>query len=695
MSRPFWRCLLILFLLSLTACGAPAMESAPAADEVSAVEEEAEAAPAAEEPAAEGEAVAATATPLPQPTALPTPTAIVEPRLVEIEWPSRLHLGDSDVIRMALIPTQNGYTLTTEFSDHQTSSQDVPIVRPAGYELYGIGRLNGVGFTLAPEADQIRLLPLDETVIWHWSLTPQQPGRQRVTITLLLRWEPLEEISGKRREAVAYSKGLEIQVDSFFGLTRGQSLTAGLFSGLLGGGASLFALITRPGGRTAPKKRLPASKPNPNLLIEAPPNLTLTPTDRGLLQVLFQRYARIIIQTEFLSGYSGARTFLLRPLHTDGRADADTIAKIGPQAGIWQEFENYETFVKHTLPPITARIQNQPVRLSKNSQTAALQYTFIGQSGQTPISLRQVLQNDPNPSLLNRLFETFGPNWWMQRSPYSFRIAEEYDALLPPHYVVEPISVARSKKWPLLDGRLAPGDRQFQASEIVWLKNFPSHECRPDRNYTTLRGAANPGQPRLRLHWQAASLPKAAFGQIVATRQDTLQKITASFNLFGLPDPLAQLDSILNQTVQGTRTTIHGDLNLENILIGPEGFVWLIDFATTRQGHPLADFAHLETEIIAHIIAPQIENPAKYAAWLQGETAEFAQFQNLRQTLQEIAANCLANPNRPEEYQLVLYLNCLGALKYANLNPHQKQCLYLTAANIVKNLPFSTFIPRK
>ena len=51
--------------------------------------------------------------------------------------------------------------------------------------------------------------------------------------------------------------------------------------------------------------------------------------------------------------------------------------------------------------------------------------------------------------------------------------------------------------------------------------------------------------------------------------------------------------------VMSPRSIIHGDLNLENVLIGPGGMVWLIDFATTREGHPLMDFAHLEAEIIA------------------------------------------------------------------------------------------------
>ena len=54
---------------------------------------------------------------------------------MEVEWPWRLHLGDSDVVRLSLVPSSEGYQLTTEFPEHQTITQDVPVVRPTGKEM--------------------------------------------------------------------------------------------------------------------------------------------------------------------------------------------------------------------------------------------------------------------------------------------------------------------------------------------------------------------------------------------------------------------------------------------------------------------------------------------------------------------------------------------------------------------------------
>ncbi len=68
----------------------------------------------------------------------------------------------------------------------------------------------------------------------------------------------------------------------------------------------------------------------------------------------------------------------------------------------------------------------------------------------------------------------------------------------------------------------------------------------------------------------------------------------------------------------GSQSIIHGDLNLENILLGPGDFLWLIDFAQTREGPPLFDFAHLEADLIAHVFAPRIDRVENYLALLEG-----------------------------------------------------------------------------
>jgi hypothetical protein len=176
-----------------------------------------------------------------------------------------------------------------------------------------------------------------------------------------------------------------------------------------------------------------------------------------------------------------------------------------------------------------------------------------------------------------------------------------------------------------------------------------------------------------------------------------LRDHVAGFDLFGLPVPLLKLPRLLDERVMGTQSTIHGDLNLENVLVGPGGFVWLIDFAQTRDGHPLFDFAHLEAEIIAHVIAPQL-TAEEYLSAISHQPSAISQppisnpqlpitnYQSLITTLHSIASRCLFNPSQMREYQLALFMACLGGLKYTNLDAHQKHLLYLAAAQLANGL---------
>ncbi len=638
------------------------------------------------------------------PTAIPTteivsPTAIAEARLVEVEWPATLRLGESDLVRLSLAPTKDGYVVTAEFQEHRVATQTVPVPRPGGYDLSALARLDGVGFDLSPTGEQAQGLPLNEPVTWRWTLTPRAAGQQRLSLTLKLRWTPSAGRAGAPHERMIYSKGLSVQVESFWGLTRGQAMGMGLLGLMVGGSLSLplaVSLVLRRSPR-----RLPLFAPNQRLTLEKPPTCELSAAEESLLRTLFRRYGRVTLEAEFRSGYSGARTFLALPVREDGRADAYTIAKLGERAAIQQEYENYERYVKDTLPPITARIQETPVATAAGGGVslaparpranwmfapgggqAALRYTFIGEAGKSPTSLRERLLADPDPRLLEQLFATFGPNWWMQRKPYTFRLAQEYDRLLPAHYVLAPTSGASGQPpTRVLDGRQAPDAMQLQVGEVVSLRHWQTVERHVEGQALSLRGEPPAGQPPLRARWASLTPPSVGVvARVTATRETLLREWVAGFDRGGLPDPLLKLPQLLNERVMGTQSTIHGDLNVENILLGPGNFLWLIDFAQTREGHPLYDFAHLAAEIIAHVLAPQLRAPAEILPLLDPNS------QSLIAALSSIAARCLFNPAQPREYQLALCLACLGALKYVNLNAHQKHVLYLAAAHTAQAL---------
>jgi hypothetical protein len=160
------------------------------------------------------------------PTALPTPNSpekqapTPEAHSVQVEWPARIRLGESDVVHLTLIPTSKSYLLVTEYPEHQTITQTVPIQRASGYDLFAAARLDGVGFTISPDKKQVQYLPVGEFLTFRWSLLPHNPGRQRLVILLALRWVPGSTYSAATREAIAYTQALDVQVLSFFGLSQ-------------------------------------------------------------------------------------------------------------------------------------------------------------------------------------------------------------------------------------------------------------------------------------------------------------------------------------------------------------------------------------------------------------------------------------------------------------------------------------------
>ncbi len=653
---------------------------------------------------------------------LPATQAIIEPRVVEVEYPPHMRLGDSEMIRLSLVPSAEGYTLTLDAPNNEAITRTVSIKRPLNTEVSAEARLSGVGFEIAEHNPKAVALPEAEVVTWRWTVSPRETGQHKLTISVDLIWMPLGSTAPSKRSQL-FSKGFDIQVQSLLGLTSAQSKMLGAAGLTLGAGLSLAALILQRKRKFAqpqtgivanPHPAPPALMtvpPNTALAIEASAGIELHPAENNLLQALFRDYSRVMVEREFRSGYSGARTLLILPIRNDGRADAYTIAKMGTSNAIVQEYQNFERYVKHTLPPITARIQEAPVKSqeprvesqgsrlkaqgstlkaqgsilnTQHSALAVLRYTFVGEAGKMPMSLGEALREPGNVALLRKLFDTFGPNWWFQRRPYSFRLGQEYDRVLPAHLIVAPAAPNDSPAH-IIDGQLTAGASApaIAIGTCVLLRNFGQVELGASDNRYALIGAASAGQAPLRVrcaNWvntrqapEAACTQRGLLARVIGTRESLLRDAVAGLSLFGLPNPLPSLPRLLNEQVSGSQSTIHGDLNLENALVGPGGFIWLIDFATTRDGHTLFDFAHLHTEIIAHIIAPHspihpnLEHP-------------------LLSEMNALAQRCWFNPTQAREYDLARFVSCLGALKHRNLDEHQRHWLYLTAAQIGQRL---------
>ena len=297
--------------------------------------------------------------------------------------------------------------------------------------------------------------------------------------------------------------------------------------------------------------------------------------------------------------------------------------------------------------------------------------------------MRQILTESQDADVIFRLFDSFGPNWWYQNQPYVYRLDKEYDQKLPSHLYIRPKPDSKVRQKILIDENTRPASLDFIIGDEFELGNFSDIDIRSKGKTFTLIGKSFPDSPPIRLRWLSTEKPKPGPVEVVATRSSLYHDWTGKMVLFGFADPFEYLQTVFLETIEGSRSIIHGDLNLENVLVGPGGMVWLIDFAETRMGPPIQDIAHLYVEFIAHILSEKNMAVTEFISLIRNDS------HFLLAALLKIANRFVKSGTNLREYRMGLLAALVGALKYENLTPKKRYFLYLAAAiqvELIKNL---------
>jgi hypothetical protein len=161
-----------------------------------------------------------------------------------------------------------------------------------------------------------------------------------------------------------------------------------------------------------------------------------------------------------------------------------------------------------------------------------------------------------------------------------------------------------------------------------------------------------------------------------------------------LPNPLTHISYLLERQISGYLSTIHGDLHLGNILVGPRGDAWLIDFAWTREGHTLFDWATLEASLLVEIVS-RLAPPGWEGVWgtvgllasiNQGEDRVFRERHQVARTLtaiktvRDVVRECLGVPDRWHEYYIALALLALRMIDWQSESLDGRRLAFLIAA---------------
>lgn len=453
--------------------------------------------------------------------------------------------------------------------------------------------------------------------------------------------------------------------------------------------------------------------------------LTLSPDERLVLQRMFRNYQRIEVERQLTGGYTGARILVVRPFQPH-RAEARVVVKIDTRTNILYEKRHYDAYVKDTLPPTTARLLDNPA-LPENCDLGGLKYTLIQPSGSSdPIDLSSHADRlsgiELGAIIQTNIYDVYASGWWSQHQRYRFGVWREYEHILPPALEI----TASPDQYPVAKHVLEPlgiWSRRniIEPGDTVELRHFTVQKVRPEHGTIQVTAGYGPeavnrtskveiiGADREVAGFRSGDVIDSVFGIVTRTRDQILHRqleiLSPPFRatdefIYGpesvgdLPNPLHHINYLLDRRLSGYLSIIHGDLHLANILIGPAGDAWLIDFGLTREGHTLFDWAMLETSVLATIISPRTPdgwdgvwgtirllrmiNQGQSISHLRNPVTEAL---DAVKAIREIVAMNLARPNLWSEYYIGLALLGLRSLSWEHTaSIDTRRLLFLTSA---------------
>ncbi|MEP7292405.1 MAG: Clp protease N-terminal domain-containing protein [Chloroflexota bacterium] len=449
-------------------------------------------------------------------------------------------------------------------------------------------------------------------------------------------------------------------------------------------------------------------------------SLSLPEETLFILRRMFYGYSQIRVDRRLIGGYTSAVILVVTPIQADGMEDAAVVVKIDDADMILDEAQRYDAHVKSSLPPLTARLEEKPTT-SETSDMAGLKYTFIAGINSSAQDLREASRDLDNLGewLRRELYPYFGKTWWKQNRPYRFQVWTEYDWLLPPLLTLDFVpeeevpQTAAVLRDPLRRSRV----NKLEYGDSVVIENFTVQRVYRDKNM--IQVAVGKGSEAARraykINVRGLNLAQDVYyrgevierlgGRVWETRAAALlaaaQALEPDFDLHAetipgigrperLPNPLFAYDDLLDRYLDGTLSKIHGDLHLGNILVGPNGSAFLIDFAQTRNGHTLFDWASLEVSLLTDVVMPVIGDDwysvrlvLRAIAGLSKDVPDSVPAVNEVMkhvvAVREIARECLARDTSWSEYFVALAMCALRAYTWETTSLGSRRLMFCLA----------------
>jgi hypothetical protein len=470
-------------------------------------------------------------------------------------------------------------------------------------------------------------------------------------------------------------------------------------------------------------------------LLEYPADWAVGAAVEPVLQAMFRDYTKIVLQKEFTEGQSGTQVFLALPYRTNMDRELPVVVKIGATELIEQEWLAASRYATRRLPGFLA-IVGEPTYVDVAGEGAygGLQYELAGNGLFRIESLRTYSRQSKAVDLWmvveKHLFPQLAKTWSATPQRHTRYLQASYDRVLPVNLLIDALpesdSAVVAGAGLLLAGEVRDNLMAFQSipsGTLVRLEAFQVTEIVRYPRAITLnlpqQGEIRQTSFRLRVQgiadlaaYRVGAIAPTIVGRVRASRQelltDALQGVLGeqvslqmpTLSLPGapavaVPNPLHYWPALLHQALPMKIGTVHGDLNMGNVLVDPQAHTTqIIDCAHARREHVLYDLVRLETETLLHTLAAGLlrtEQPPTLIYELYGwldqvsrteahDHGQFALPQPLPTTLPALTPtfillsmirnavrDYLATPNDWREYYSGLALSLLGALKFASL----------------------------
>ncbi len=480
--------------------------------------------------------------------------------------------------------------------------------------------------------------------------------------------------------------------------------------------------------RDARTKALSYQQSQPYIKIDVlQQGLTLPEETLFILRRMFYGYSQIRVDRRLTGGYTSAVILVVTPVQADGMEDAAVVVKIDDADMILDEAQRYEAHVKSSLPPLTARLEDKPTT-SETSDMAGLKYTFVAGMNRSAQDLRQAARDLENLGewLRRELYPYFGKTWWRQNRPYRFQVWTEYDWLLPPLLTLDYLSdedipqTAAVIRDPLRRSRV----NKLEYGDSVVVENFIVQRVYRDKDMiqVSIGKGSEATRRAYKINIRGLNLAQNVYyrgeiierlgGRVWETRTAALtaaaQALEPDFDVHAemipgygkperLPNPIFAYDDLLDRYVDGTVSKIHGDLHLGNILVGPNGSAFLIDFAQTRNGHTMFDWASLEVSLLTDVVMPLIGDDwwsvrlvLRYVGSLMNNLPDTVPVLNEVMlhvlAVREIARECLARDGSWSEYYVALAMCAMRAYTWETLSLGSRRLMFCLAGLAINEL---------